>query len=257
MIMLFSLCLEPIFNDILFHERFSVAKEIGYDAVEFWDISERDVRQVGHAAAAADIPIAVMTLIDNWGVRLCDDYSNVYKNAAESIRIGREVGCSRFIGLSGDVGAVADQKQLLTDNLRRLSELFEQQDAVLLLEPLNSHIDHKGYYLDSSAEGLEIVRNVASPGVRLLYDIYHMQVMEGNVVQTILSNIEYIGHFHAAGVPGRHEPHLGELNYERIVGALSTTAYSGYVGMEYWPVGDEIESAKQVLDYFLRCSGRR
>ena len=253
--MKYSLCLEPIFNSISFYDRFAAAKEIGYDAVEFWDAAAYDVAKIEKAANTADIPVAAMTLIDNWGVRVSDDYRTVLKNAEESIRIGEQLGCKSFIGLSGDVTAKNDnQKNILIENLKRLGELFEKNDAVLVLEALNSIVDHKGYYLDSSLTGFEIVRCVDSPGVRLLYDIYHMQIMEGNVIQNITSNISYIGHFHCAGVPGRNEPQKGELNYGRIVPAIEATGYDGYFGLEYWPTGDHTESAAQVLAYMRRCS---
>jgi hydroxypyruvate isomerase len=114
------------------------------------------------------------------------------------------------------------------------------------VEPLNIAVNHKGYYLYSSAEGFDIIRAVGSPNVKLLYDIYHQQVTEGNLIQTITENIELIGHFHVADVPGRHEPGTGEINYANVLKAIDETGYNGYVGLEYAPKASALESLRKV-----------
>lgn len=107
---------------------------------------------------------------------------------------------------------------------------------MLVIEPLNTLVDHKGYYLDRSKEGFQIVNEVDSPFVKVLYDIYHMQIMEGNIISTINQNIDKIGYFHAAGVPGRHELYIGELFYFNIFKAIKSTDFKGYVALEYFPI---------------------
>jgi hydroxypyruvate isomerase len=116
----------------------------------------------------------------------------------------------------------------------------------LLLEPLNSVVDHVGYFLDSAKLALQVVRDVGSPNLKLLYDIYHMQIMEGNIVQTISENIQSIGHVHCAGVPGRHELYLGELNYQNIFDKIDELNYEGYVGLEYFPTMKSEESLERL-----------
>jgi hydroxypyruvate isomerase len=110
-------------------------------------------------------------------------------------------------------------------------------------------VDHKGYYLDGTATGFDIVRAVDSPNVKLLYDVYHMQIMEGNIIATVTENIDCIGHFHAAGVPGRHELWSGELDYRRITEAIDKAGYTGSFGLEYWPTGDHAASLAQTARY--------
>ena len=105
----------------------------------------------------------------------------------------------------------------------------------LLLEPLNTLVDHAGYYLDSTAAAAEIIRGINSPHLRLLYDVYHMQIMEGKVIATIERNIDIIGHFHSAGVPGRAELFDTELNYPAIVKRIDSLGYNGCFGLEYFP----------------------
>ena len=116
----------------------------------------------------------------------------------------------------------------------------------LVLETLNSKVDHPDYMGDSMAWCVEVVKAVNSPSVKVLYDIYHMQVMEGNIIQTIRENIQYIGHFHTAGCPGRNE--IGdnqELNYPAIVRAIIETGYQGYLGQEFIPLGDPTTALRQ------------
>jgi hydroxypyruvate isomerase len=114
-----------------------------------------------------------------------------------------------------------------------------------VLEPLNQ-LDHPGEFLSSSDEGFAIVREVGSPNVRLLFDIYHQQISEGNLTRRIVDNLDLIGHFHVADVPGRHEPGTGEINYEHLFGVLREHGYGGYVGLEYLPHVDAAASLRAV-----------
>ena len=104
-----------------------------------------------------------------------------------------------------------------------------------------------GYFLDGSAAGFDLVRAVDSPRIKLLYDIYHMQVMEGNIIQTLTGNLDVIGHVHVADVPGRHEPGTGELNYANIFAALREAGYDKYVGFEFEPTVPSEEAAATCL----------
>ena len=115
-----------------------------------------------------------------------------------------------------------------------------------MVEPLNSAVDHPGYFLTSSYEGYDILEAVDSPNVKLLYDVYHQQITEGNVIQNVTDHIDLIGHVSVADVPGRHEPGTGELNYENVFSALDDAGYEGYVGLEFSPTGDSAEAIKDV-----------
>ena len=160
------------------------------------------------------------------------------------------MGCDTFIGLSGELECKVDsQKSLLIENLKRVADICEKEDVIVVLEPLNSLYDHKGYYLDSSYIGFEIVKAVNSPAIKILYDCYHMQIMEGNLVNSILTNIDFIGHFHSAGVPGRNELHCGETNYPFVIEAADKAGYDRYFGFEYWPTYDNQASLKDVFAY--------
>ena len=251
--MKFSLCIEPVFENLCFYDRIAKAKELGCDAVEFWDpwaSGEIDPKKIGEAAAKADIPVAACCLNQAWTYRMNFPWSVVKANVEKSIEIGKAIGCSTFIGLSGELECKTDsQKILLVENLKRTAEIAEKANVTIVLEALNSLYNHKGYYLDSSYVGFEIVKAVDSPSIKLLYDCYHMQLMEGNLVNQITENIDYIGHFHSAGVPGRHELHKGEINYPFVIEAAEKAGYNKYFGFEYWPTYDCDKSLTDILRY--------
>jgi len=248
--MKYSLCIEPIFTDYPIYERFAIAKEFGLDAVEFWNPASYEISKLEKAANSSGLPVATMTLVDGWGVSLSDDYADIVKNVERSIQIGKDLGCNYFIGLSGNTSSeITSQQDVISDNLKRLCELLDKHDSVIVLEALNTTVDHKGYFLDSSKVGFDIIKNVNSPNVRLLYDIYHMQIMGDDVIQTITENIDYIGHFHSAGVPGRHELRSGDLDYTGIISCIKDTGYNKYFGLEYMPQGDHMESARSTMEY--------
>lgn len=248
--MKFSLCVESVFPEIPIYDRLELVKELKPDAVEFWDIHNYDTKKLGALLAKYSYPVALCCLNNNWEVRMNDSFSRVKKNIEETIETGKDVGCHTFICMSGDVMNRTDsQKMMITENCKRMAEICEKKDVTLLLEPLNSLYDHKGYYLDNAYDGFEIVKTVDSPKVRLLFDCYHMQVMQGNLVNCIRDNIDYIGHVHSAGVPGRKELHLGETNYPFIIHTLEKMGYTGYFGLEYFPSYDSAQSLKDVFEY--------
>lgn len=177
-------------------------------------------------------------------------WETVKANVEKSLEIAKAIGVKTMIGLSGELECKTDsQKVLLLENLKRTAEIVEKEGVTIVLEALNSLYDHKGYYLDSSYVGFEIVKAVNSPNIKLLYDCYHMQLMEGNLVNQITENINYIGHFHSAGVPGRHELHNGETNYPFVISAAEKAGYDRYFGFEYWPTYDNEKSLTDILKY--------
>jgi hydroxypyruvate isomerase len=146
-------------------------------------------------------------------------------------------------GLADDAGA---------DNciagLSKIKALAEEQGVTVCVELLNSRVDHKDYMGDRTAFGVRVMQGVASPRVKLLYDIYHMQIMEGDVIRTIRDNREYIGHFHTGGVPGRHElDGTQELNYRAIARAIADTGFTGFIAHEFEPTRDPLTSLREAV----------
>lgn len=246
----FSLCIEPVLTELDFYDRIKAAAELGFDAIEFWEPAGRDVSRIGRLAAENNIKVAICCVQNAWEKRVNMPADLVVKNVAESVRLAKEMGCNSLIALSGDVEGKADsQKNILIENLKRIADIAVKENVTINVEALNSIVDHKGYYLDSSYVGFEIMKSVGCSSVKLLYDIYHMQIMEGNIIGNITRNINLIGHFHSAGVPGRHEHFNGENNYSNILKAIGSAGYDRFFGLEYWPTYDHKQSLADVLKY--------
>jgi hydroxypyruvate isomerase len=139
--------------------------------------------------------------------------------------------------------------QSVMEGLRPTLEMAVKAGITLLLEPLNTAYDHPGYWLSSSDKGATICRKLNCPNMKLLFDCYHMQIMEGDVMKHIERNINVIGHFHSAGVPGRHELYNSELNYPFVIGQIEQLGYKGVLGLEYSPSVDDVESLSKTLKY--------
>jgi len=247
-----SICIEPVLTDIDFYDRIKVAAELGFDAIEFWDPVDKDVNKIGRIAAENNIAVSICCVKEAWNKRMNFPASIVVENVTESIKLAKEIGCNSLIALSGDVEGKADsQKNILIENLKRVADIAVKENVTINVEALNSLVDHKGYYLDSSYVAFEIIKSVGCDNIRLLYDIYHMQIMEGNIIDNITRNIDYIGHFHSAGVPGRHEHFNGESDYKNIMKAIENTGYNRYFGLEYWPTYDHKKSLEDVKKYLV------
>ena len=256
--MKYSLCIEAVLkNQVDFYDRIALAADLGYDAVEFWDPVDKDINKIARLSAAHNIPVAICCVKNAWNdlFRMSQDPARVLKNVTESAKIAKDLGCPSLIGLSGDVkGHAYDETPALIANLSRCAEVLEKEGVTLCMEALNSIVNHKGYFLDSSFVGFNILKAVNSPNVRLLYDCYHMQIMEGNMVDNVTDNISRIGHFHSAGVPGRHELMDSELNYAKIIRTVESLGYDRYFGLEFFTSYDPMKSLRDTVEY-LRSIG--
>ncbi len=254
-----SVCIEMVYTEVPFLERFEKAARQGFDAVEFWNWDSKDMPAVKQAAEKAGIKIA--TFQSNLGGTLIhpDHRDNFVAGIQKSLDKAVEMGVSSLFLLTDELGddrSVRFQFPELTeeakyqsvlDGLKMLAPLAEKAGVILVLEPLNILVDHPGYFLKDSAVGFDLVRAVGNPNIRLLFDIYHLQVMEGNIIHKLTSNLDVIGHIHVADVPGRHEPGTGELNYRNIFKALKKADYQGYIGFEYEPTIPSEEAAASSL----------
>ena len=151
---------------------------------------------------------------------------------------------NRYDGLTDDAGI-----DVCAAGLARVVEAAEAKGITLCMELLNSKVNHPDYQCDSTPWGVEVCRRVGSPRVKLLYDIYHMQIMEGDLIRTITENIEYIGHFHTAGNPGRNDmDDTQEIYYPAVMRAIAATGYDGYVGHEFLPKGDPLAAMRAAFE---------
>lgn len=246
-----SLCLETVLPEIDFYDRIKAAAELGYNGMEFWEVESKDISRIARLSSQHNIPVVICCANDVRTIKLNNPSDVFSKNITRSVEILKELGCSSMIALAGDLEGKADsQKNIIIENLKRAADILVKENITLNIEGLNSLIDHKGYYLDSSSIGFEIVKCVGCGNVKFLYDIYHMQIMEGNIIENITRNINLVGHIHSAGVPGRHEPHLGENDYRNILKAVEAAGYERWVGLEYFPSYDSMQSLRDVKNYF-------
>lgn len=175
--------------------------------------------------------------------KFLDDFKNNIKAAAE-------YKWPNVICMAGDRKGISDEEGM--DNchtiLKEAVKIAEDHQVTICMELLNSRVNHPGYMCDKSTWGFKLCRRVDSPRFKMLYDIYHMQIMEGDLIATIRKNIKYIGHFHTAGVPGRHElDENQEIYYPAVMRAIVEAGYTGYVAHEYTPVRDPVESLVQAI----------
>src|SRR5262245_15416112 len=243
--------LTMLFNEVPFAERFGRAAAAGFRAVEFLFAHNVDQAGVEHELRQHGLELV---LFDPEGGDfpagdrgyLCDPArrDHLAKTIDDAIATARRLGCRRLNVLAGNraEGATdADMRRTVVENLRRAAPVARAAGITLLIEALNTW-ESPRYFLDRSRLGLEIVREVGEPNVRFQYDCYHMQRMEGQLIETLTKNLEWIGHVQIADVPGRHEPGTGEVSYANVLGALETAGYGGYVGLEYRPSGKADDS---------------
>ncbi len=257
-----DVCLEAVFDREPLVERAKRVRDAGFDAVEYWfydfdcvtQATERALDEFGKFCADNNMLIsnAVVNSPDaGIGGSLVDpaDRPKYLDRLKDTIKVCKDINCHAAITCTGNERpgvCCEDQKQCVIDTLKAAADIAEAHQFTLYLEALNTIVDHEGYFLGSAEEGGDIIRQVASDRVKLLFDVYHMQVMAGNVIARIEKLMDVIGHFHSAGVPGRHDLDIGELNYPNILKAVDGFGYKGLFGLEYWPEGDQMTSLKRM-----------
>ena len=232
----------------------------GFDAVEFWSWADRDLSAVKSASDRAGIPVcgfngdADLSLIDP------------AQREAYLAFLHRSLEAARFLGASGVTvhsnglglgGVVLAPREDLSHTVKLCSlyaglaasaRLAEEAGVTLYLEPLNISTDHPGNFLRDTQTAAELVRLIGSPRLKVLYDIYHMQLSEGRLCDTIRQYADTFGHVHAADAPGRREPGTGEIAFPRVYKALEAAGYTGLVGYELFPARSTREAVKAILD---------
>lgn len=234
-------------DDIDELELLETIKAIGYAAVELAPADKFQLvadSGLGIAAQQLHVPLTQ-------GISHGKYWDDIQRQAEANFKLAQRWQIPNMIVFSGNRERLPDE-QGAENAIRRLEALArdaETAGVTLLLELLNSKLDHPDYQCDRTAWAVQVVSTVNSPRARILYDIYHMQIMEGDVIQTIRDNHQWFGHYHTAGVPGRNElDDAQELNYRAICRAIAETAYSGYIGQEFIPTGDWKASLRQAFE---------
>ena len=248
-----SACIETVCRDESFVRRMERVAQLGIGAVEFWGYGNKDIAAIDRARKDLGLRIAAMCPMLTKPMVQPGESAAFVEAIKKAIEVAQRLECPTLIVTTGnelkDVSR-AEQHDAIVACLTAAAPIAEEAGITMTLEPLNLLVDHAGYFLSTSAEGFAIVRGVGSPSVKLLYDIYHQQITEGNLIPTIRQNIHLIGHFHSADHPGRHEFGTGEINYENVIRAIAETDYDGYLGLEFIPTGDPDEALRKCRQVF-------
>jgi hydroxypyruvate isomerase len=249
-----GICLDPVFTDLPYDERIVKIAGLGFKKYEFWT-SGYSLTDRGMVRQEKDFGL-IAELNARYGLETTDflydagrngEKSNITDKSQKGFIIdcfgaaaekAKKINCPAFI-ISGGLLIPSQSRDAsllnLVDTLGALAKEGEKQGITLLLEPLNDKVDHKDTFLSDPRLSVDIIKAIDSPRLKLLYDMYHMQIMTGNILAFVKENLSRIGHFHIAGVPGRHEPYRGELDYSFILKEIRAAGYTGVFGLEYWP----------------------
>lgn len=244
----------PIFfRNVAFHDAVYRVKEMGFDAVETYDWRSLDLDAVRAACEDTGVEFASMCTTE---FRLTSpEHRQLWLDGLkESCEAASKAGAKRLITQVGqDTGEDrAYQREAIVTTLKKAKGILDTYGVTVMLEPLNTHVDHPGYYLTRSDEAFDIIREVDSPYVKIVFDIYHQQISEGNIIPNITNNLDCIAHMHSAGHPGRHELQLGESDYKVIFAAIDKAGYTGACGLEYSPTMEPMESLRVSMELYGR-----
>lgn len=231
------------FGKMDFCEAIRTVGELGFDAAETYGWQSLDLDKVRHVCAETGVELLSMCTTE-FNMTAPELRRKWLDGLAASCRAANQVGVKRLITQVGpDTGAERGyQHDSIVAALKAARPILEDAGVTIMIEPLNTYVNHPGYYLWSSAEAFQIVRQADSPYVKVVYDIYHQQVMEGNIIPSITENLDCIAHLHSAGHPGRIELQFGENDYHVIFNAVDRAGYRGACGLEYNPTMPPKES---------------
>ena len=240
--------LSMLFNEYEFLDRFEMAARSGFQGVEYTFPYEYPIDDLKHALSEAKVSQVLHKLPPgNWssGDRgiACDPsrQSEFHDSVEATIEYATALNCqivNCLAGLTPEGFSSEEINQTLIENLRYAGEKLRSAGIQLLAEPINNKVDIPGFYLTTTEQALSIFNSVGDGLVELQYDAYHMQIMEGNLVNTVRENLQRIKHIQIADTPGRHEPGTGEVNYDFFLSFLDEIGYTGWVGAEYRPLNN-------------------
>ena len=227
----------------------AACREIGYGGLEL--AAERDWPHIRDAGLTIVTARGHNSLED--GLNRRENHDRIEREIEANLRTAQEWGIPALICFSGNRGGIDDEAgaAATADGLRRVARAAEDAGVTLVVELLNSKVNHPDYQCDHTDWGVRVCEAVGSSRVKLLYDIYHMQIMEGDLIRTIGAEHRWFGHYHTAGNPGRHAiDGSQEINYPAVARAIAATGYDGWLGQEFIPQGDPLAALR---DAYARC----
>jgi hydroxypyruvate isomerase len=253
-----SICVEMIYTEEPVTRRIDYIEELGFSAFEFWTWANKDIGAIEARIESSDLTITNIAGITEQSApeNLTQAMTNPEQQSAavadieSSISIAQRLDCpfvTVHLGPRQNI-SYSQMYESVINGLQAITTVAEEVGITILIEPLNWAVNHNGYFLKKSEAAYKIVEDVNSPALGVLFDIYHQQITEGNIISNLRQNIEYIEHIHVADVPGRHEPGTGELNYENILSAINDSKYDGYIGFEFTPMRESQSALNSIAD---------
>lgn len=234
-----SCCIDMMFSEFDFYDRIGEVKKYGIDTIEFWKWTNKDVDKVKRLLDGNKMNLSIFN-IDSTDEKLSYDLSRGILNSgradeflsalSESIPVYKKLNASAMIVLIGENAPYCEENVLKCLNAAK--PICEKENVTLIIEPLND-IDRQGYSMPYAKPVFKLLKKVNSPNIKMLYDIYHQNMMGDFSMEDIRENTDLIGHFHVADAPGRHEPGTGNVDYIKILKEISELPYDGYIGLEY------------------------
>lgn len=250
-----SCCIDMMFQQYDFYERFEAVKHCGIDTIEFWKWSNKDIDKISELLQKKKMNLSIFNMDSSdeelsfrlsRGILNEGDENGFLTALRESIPVYKKWNAKAMIVLIGENQEYCPEK--IYKCLTAAIPILEKEQVNLLVEPLNS-FDRKGYVMPYSRPMLEMLRKISNPHIKLLYDIYHQNMMDDFSMELIHGNLDLIGHFHVADAPGRHEPGTGKIDYPKVLKEISAYGYNRYVGLEYRATKKDEETLAFIKEY--------
>lgn len=247
------------FHTLLQHlppvERIEAFAKIGFKAFELWGWWDEDIDEIAATAKKHKLQIAALCtpFVSLTDATKRDEYLTSF---AKTVKLCKQLDVNVIISQVGDALPKCSRKvqtHSIIEGLMKCADLLDPTDINLCIEPLNLIYDHEGYFLSRSDHASQIIEAVNHPNISMLFDVYHQQITEGNVINNINTYHPLIGHYHIADNPGRNEPGTGEINYANVIKAIKETGYIGYIGLEFAP---KVKQQQKMLADLLKQFGQ-
>ena len=259
----YAFCLEMLYTEFPFPDRLPAAKKDGIEYIEFWDWRDKDLNLLNQHRNKLNLKVSNISGNRRYGMVDPAERQFFLREITDTIMIARDLDCPRIMLLvqrlmaNGEANPLPEQ---LSDNQKvdqviacgnEIAVIADQLDIDVVVEPLNSIIDHPGYFLNSSSLAFRIIKEINHPRIKILYDIYHMAVMGENILRDLEKNLDLIGYIHVADKPGRYEPGSGEIEYKIIFPVLRSLRFRGMIGFECYASGKDSQRAVQNIFKFV------
>ena len=253
------ICLDPLYPDLSTEEKISRVAARGFSHVEFWGWRDKNIAGVQAACRQNGVQVANFSGHRKGSPIAKSTHQAFFAEVADAVPVARAFDCHALMLLTNALhsdGSVAERFEEIPDDLKfknvvtSLAELTRVTpgDIMLLLEPLNTLVDHPGYYLDNIEVAAQIVRQVGSPRLKILCDLYHFGVMGADLNALITEYLSLVGHFHIADFPGRHEPGTGSADWPALLQQIKALGYRGNIGFEFFPQNNAEAALKAIRE---------